>query len=273
MSSEPLVRSSRRGAAAVVELNVPQKRNLLSVPLVDALVAQVEAAEAEAGVRALVVTGAGSAFCAGADLKVLESAAVGDFASVRRIYDGFLRVRASPLLTIAAVNGPATGAGFNLALVCDLRYAARSAVFDSRFSAIHVHPGGGNAWLMTRAVGAQEAVLSVLLGESWSAMQALHRGLVAQVVDDERLIEFACVVANRLARHDRAYVARVLQTLRAASSGASHGEILEAEAEAQQWSLTQPNARAALAAARRRISSAVAQAPEQGGLGQDGEGL
>ena len=99
----------------------------------------------------VVLTGAGKAFCAGAELSVLRAAADGDFDSVRPVYEGFLRVLRSPLPTIAAVNGPAVGAGFNLALACDVRLAGRHAIFDTRFTQLRLHPGGGHTWLLARA--------------------------------------------------------------------------------------------------------------------------
>jgi enoyl-CoA hydratase len=240
------------GCAAVITLNNPARRNVLTAESVAALVEAVEHAESRPSLRAIVITGAGRAFCAGAELSILEDAGSGDFAPVRALYDGFLRVMNSPLLTIAAVNGPAVGAGMNLALVCDIRLAADSAFFDTRFARLHVHPGGGNAWLMHRAVGYQNSCLALLLGEVWDASTALSRGLVAQVVHGDRLREDACALAERVEGHDREVVGRVL--LRAVRDGATHSETLELEAEAQRWSLAQPNAAAALAAIRGQIS-------------------
>lgn len=257
MAEKDLVTAHRAGCAVVITLNLPARRNLLTGPSVNAMVSSVEAAESDPEVRALIFTGAGTAFCAGADLAILERAAEGDFDNVRRIYDSFLRVMRSPLLTIAAVNGPAMGAGLNLVLACDLRLAGRSAVFDTRFSALHVHPGGGNAWLMNAAVGGQEALLGVLLGEWWNAEEARARGLVARVVDDESLLAVACELAERVAHHDREYVCRVISALRAARSGADHGQVLEMETDSQEWSLRQEKAAASLAAARRRISGSA----------------
>jgi enoyl-CoA hydratase/carnithine racemase len=112
------------GAVARVTLDDPGRRNILSGALVGELTAAFDELEGRGAVTAVVLTGAGPAFCAGADLADLLAGADGDPAPVRRVYSGFDRVRRSPLLTIAAVNGPAVGAGMNLALVCDLRIAA-----------------------------------------------------------------------------------------------------------------------------------------------------
>lgn len=242
------------GCAAVITLNTPDRRNVLTATSVAALVDAVEQAESLPSVRAIVITGAGRAFCAGAELSILENASSGDFAPVRAVYDGFLRVMHSPLLTVAAVNGPAVGAGMNLALVCDIRLAADTAIFDTRFARLHVHPGGGNAWLMHQAVGYQNACLAVLLGEVWDAPTALSRGLVARVVARDQLLDDACALAEHVAGHDREFVGRLLSTLRTVRAGATHSETLELEADAQAWSLGRPNAKAALSAIRARIS-------------------
>src|ERR671920_1584162 len=98
--------------------------------------------------------GAPPAFCAGADLGNLAEA-TGD--GLGRIYEGFLRIARSPLPTLAAVNGAAVGAGMNLALVCDVRLAARRAPFDTRFIDLGLHPGGGHTWMLRNAVGPQVA--------------------------------------------------------------------------------------------------------------------
>lgn len=253
MSDPQSVLFEQVGCAAVITLNTPDRRNVLTASAVAALVDAVEQAESRPSVRAIVVTGAGRAFCAGAELGILENAGDGDFAPVRAVYEGFLRVLHSPLLTIAAVNGPAVGAGLNLALVCDIRLAADTAIFDTRFARLHVHPGGGNAWLLHQAVGYQNACLAVLLGEVWDAPTALSRGLIARILPPGQLLDDACALAEQVASHDREFVGRVLSTLRAVRAGATHAETLELEAEAQEWSLGQPNAKAALSALRARL--------------------
>jgi enoyl-CoA hydratase len=252
-----LVATERVGCAAIITLNTPARRNLLTSASVAALVTAVENAEADPAVKALVITGAGRAFCSGADLELLEKASGGEFAPVRGVYEAFLRVMRSPLLTIAAVNGPAVGAGLNLALVCDVRLAAESAMFDARFMKLHIHPGGGHSWLMHRAVGDQAAAMAILFGEVWDAPTALSHGLVARVIADDGLLDCALAMTKRLAGHDSELIRRMVATLRHVNSGATHGEILEMEADAQRWSLAQPNARAALAGIRAALGHPV----------------
>ncbi len=181
MPDNELVTLHHRGGVAVVTLNDPRRRNILTRPLVQALAAAMDEAERADTARCIVVTGAGAAFCAGAELSTLRAAADGDFASVESVYLGFLRVRESPLPTIAAVNGPAVGAGFNLALACDIRLAGPAAVFDTRFAELRLHPGGGHTWMLARAVGQQQATLACLFGAVWDAGAAREVGLVAAV--------------------------------------------------------------------------------------------
>ena len=126
-----------------------------------------------------MLTGEPPAFCSGADVAALgslvaSSRTTASAARSRSIYEGFLRVLRSPLPTVAAVNGPAVGAGLNLALACDVRLAGESARFDTRFLRIGLHPGGGHAWMLDRAVGPQAAAAMVLFGAA--ARRAARRG-------------------------------------------------------------------------------------------------
>jgi enoyl-CoA hydratase/carnithine racemase len=139
---------------AVVTLDDPERRNALSATLAGELVATLDALDASDEVGAVVVTGAPPAFCAGADLSELGTSRE---RGLRQIYEGFLRVARMTVPTIAAVNGAAVGAGMNLALACDVRLAARSARFDTRFLQLGIHPGGGHTWMLRRLVGEQAA--------------------------------------------------------------------------------------------------------------------
>ena len=135
---------------ATLTLDDPDRRNVVSAALNDAVVAAMDELERRDDVGAVVVTGAGRAFCAGADLDDL--AACRDEATLSEIYSGFLRLAASPLPTVAAVNGAAVGAGLNMALACDLIVAGESARFDTRFLQLGIHPGGGHTWMMRNIV-------------------------------------------------------------------------------------------------------------------------
>src|SRR5205807_2824042 len=127
-SALSLVRTEVDGGVGLVTLDDPKRRNALSLDMVDEIVAAFDRLEADGSVGAIVVTGAPPAFCAGADLSHLGQGP--EAGGLRSVYEGFLRVGRSTLPTLAAVNGPAVGAGVNLALACDVRLAARSGRFD-----------------------------------------------------------------------------------------------------------------------------------------------
>lgn len=166
---------------AVITINDPDRRNAVTFEISAALRAAVDAAEADTDVHALIVTGAGKAFCAGANLTALGEATEN---GLRVIYDGFLAVANCTLPTIAAVNGAAVGAGLNLALAADVRIAGPHALFDPRFQKLGIHPGGGATWMLQRAVGPQVARASLLFGMSFDAETAVRHGLALKVAED-----------------------------------------------------------------------------------------
>jgi len=143
-----------------------------------------------------VVTGEGKAFCAGADLSQLGASRE---QGLRHIYGGFLRINSSPLVTVAAVNGAAVGAGMNLALACDVRVVGTSARFDTRFLALGIGPGGGHTWWLQRLVGPQAAAAMVLCGQVIDADAAHRLGLAWQVVPDDELLAVATGLATAAA--------------------------------------------------------------------------
>lgn len=245
---------TRHGGVAVLSLNEPQARNALSAELVAEIASAFDTLEADESVRAVVLTGEGKAFCAGARLATLRAAADGDFDSVKAVYDGFLRVYRSPLPTIAAVNGPAVGAGFNLALACDIRLAGQRARFDTRFAELRIHPGGGHCWLLARAVGQQQATLACLFGEQWDAVEAKSVGLVAAVHPDDELLGAAIALGRRLDAQEPAFVRRLTATLRQSLVIGQHDEALAHETIAQQWSTTRPQFLDGVRAIEQRIA-------------------
>ncbi|HET9091603.1 MAG TPA: enoyl-CoA hydratase-related protein [Acidimicrobiales bacterium] len=245
------VRVERRGGFAVVVLDDPGRRNALSLEMASELTEAVSVLEESGEVRAFVVTGAPPAFCAGADLAQLGSA---DETRLRAIYAGFERVVRSPLLTVAAVNGPAVGAGINLALACDVRLAAESARFDTRFLALGLHPGGGHSWMLERAVSHSEAVAMLFGGEAVSGAEAERIGLAHRCVADDELAETAEAFVATAAAAPPELVARMKATLSLARRS-SYDEALEHEVSEQLWSIGQPAFAERLAALRSKISS------------------
>lgn len=231
---------STRDGIATLTLNDPDHRNAISPAMATELADSVRGIAEDEAVRCLVVTGAGSAFCAGANLAALSSA---DERSLRGIYRAFTSVRDFPLPTIAAVNGPAVGAGMNLALSCDVRFAARSARFDTRFLRLGLHPGGGHLWAMNHAVGRQGAAAMTLFGEPIDGHRAEQVGLAWRCCEDWRLLPEVRAFAEHVASAPRALVARITRTLREVDSVPDADTALEAELAAQLWSLGQESFR------------------------------
>jgi enoyl-CoA hydratase len=221
--------------------------------MVDLVTSAMDELEADEGIGAIVVTGAAPAFCSGADVSALLSLGADgqDPRDVRDVYAGFLRILESPLPTVAAVNGPAVGAGFNLALACDVRVAGTSARFDARFLRIGIHPGGGHTWLLDRAVGPQAAAALNLFGERLDGERAASTGLAWECVADDELVDRAVELASRAADAPRELAQRVKATLRQAPWHASFDDALTFELEHQAWSFRQPEFVARLRAPRK----------------------
>jgi enoyl-CoA hydratase len=239
------------GGVAVLTLNDPDHRNVLRADLVDDLVSAYDWIEGQPEIGAVVLTGAGKAFCAGADLSDLGEARE---AGLRHIYEGFLRVGRSPLPTIAAVNGPAVGAGMNLALVCDIRIAATSARFDTRFLQLGIHPGGGHTWMLQRIVGPQATAAMVLFGEILDGAGAERTGLAWACVPDDDLLATCLHLAGRAAAAPRDLVRETKQTLADVSGLDLHDDAVERELRTQLWSMDQPEFAELLAKMKRRVT-------------------
>jgi len=248
------------GAVAVVTLDDPSHRNMLSARLVAELIEAMDTLESDPEVGAVVVTGAPPAFCAGADLgnlaterDRLSEAGTGAEAGLRGIYEGFLRVANCALPTVAAVNGPAVGAGLNLALACDVRIAGRSARFVTRFLDLGLHPGGGHTFMLQRVGGAQLAAAMVLFGERLDGPAAASHGLAWRCVQDDQLLEEAVSLALRAASVPRPLAIRAKDTLRQVAALDEHDAAVDVEIAAQMWSLGEPFFSERLAALRARV--------------------
>lgn len=176
-----LVRYALADRVVVITVNDPDRRNAVTEAMSCELRDAVQRAESDSQAHAVVITGAGKAFCAGADLSALGAATD---QGLERIYAGFMAVARCALPTIAAVNGAAVGAGLNLALAADVRIAGPHAMFDPRFQKLGIHPGGGATWMLHRAVGPQVARAALLFGMRFDAEDAVRHGLALSVADD-----------------------------------------------------------------------------------------
>jgi len=239
------------GRVALVTLDDPKRRNALNLDLCAELVEAVEALEQDDTVGALVVTGNPPAFCAGADLSQLGAS---QRDGLKKIYAGFLRVASSSLPTIAAVNGAAVGAGMNLALACDVRLAARSARFDTRFVDLGLHPGGGHTWMMRRIVGPQATAAMVLFGQILDGAEAERVGLVWRCVDDDALLDDAIAMAARAASGPPELVPVIKQSIADMATIDDHEAAVERELDPQVESLNRPAFAERLAAIQARIT-------------------
>jgi enoyl-CoA hydratase len=240
------------GRSALITVNDPDRRNAVTAEISAGLRAAVARAEADSGVHAVIVTGAGSAFCAGADLSALGSAAG---AGLRALYDGFLAVAGCALPTVAAVNGPAVGAGLNLALACDVRIAGPRALFDARFQKLGIHPGGGMTWMLQRAAGPEVARAALLFGMRFDAEAAVRHGVALTMADDP--VAAAVELAAGPAAAPREVVIATKATMRTTVSPGSvdtdqHAFAVEAEVGPQAESIQSPEFAQRLASARRR---------------------
>src|SRR3979411_2736640 len=180
----------RSGAVTTLRIDAPERRGALDVELGAEIVAACDSLREDRSVRCVVVTGTGRDFCSGADLGAVRDLARGVLARrelLQRYYRAFLDVRDLPQPTIAAVGGPAVGAGLNLALCCDLRVASESARFGATFVRLGIHPGGGAAYLLARLVGPARAWEVRLVGELVDGRRALDMGMVNRVVADGEL--------------------------------------------------------------------------------------
>lgn len=234
----PLVTLHAHGSVRTITLRDPNKLNALSWPLLEELQAAVATVAADGQARALVVTGEGRAFCSGADLGSL----FGDLTRpddvlkqvLRDVYATFLGIRDLTIPTIAAVQGPAVGAGMNIALACDVIVGGRDVAFSPSFSRIGLQPGGGCHWMLTQRIGAANAMAALYSGASIGAERALALGLVQEVADDPqaRALDLASDYATRDVQVMRD-IKRIVRMATASDLEAT----LEAESSAQAQSL------------------------------------
>lgn len=242
--SEPLVSlvlSSQRGAVRTLTLNRPAALNSFTTEMHRALLAELDAAAADASVRCVVLTGAGRGFCAGQDLAdpavapdLTPGAAPKDLgAVVAQCYGPLMRrLRSMPVPVVAAVNGVAAGAGANIALACDLVLAGRSASFIQAFAKIGLIPDSAGTWLLPRLAGRARALGLALLGDKLPAAEAERLGLIWRCVDDTALADDAQALAERLAAMPTRALVQTRLAMDAAQ-GLTLEQALDAEARLQ----------------------------------------
>jgi len=219
---------------ATITLDRADALNALTVPLKEELLAALARVGADPAIGAVVLTGAGRAFCAGQDLRErLEPGAAPLEIEIRERYNPIiLAMRRLEKPIVGAINGIAAGAGASLAFACDVRIAAEGASFLLAFARVGLVPDSGATWLLPRLVGAAKAAELALTGEALSAADAERLGLVARVVPAESVVTEAQAMAARLGSMAPRAVALTKRALES-SWTASLEEQLELEAELQ----------------------------------------
>jgi enoyl-CoA hydratase len=191
------------GGVVTLTLSLPERRNAMTGELTARWGEAIASLRGDRSVRAIVVTGAGPAFCAGGDLSWIAESPDLTVDAIRDrmlpFYRTWLSIRDLEAPSIAAVNGAAVGAGLCLALACDLRYAGRSTRMSAPFTRLGMHAGMAATWLLPEAVGISAARDLLLTGRAVDAEEALRLGLVSAVYDDDVLVAKATEVAYRIA--------------------------------------------------------------------------
>jgi enoyl-CoA hydratase/carnithine racemase len=209
-TADPFLIRERHKHVLLVRMNSPDTRNALSEPSqMDEFVRLAQDIRDDSSVKVLVLTGIGTAFCAGGNLKDMRDRKGMFSGSAYDIRGGYRRgIQRIPLAlydletpTIAAINGPAIGAGLDLACTCDIRIASDNATFAESFVKLGIVPGDGGAWLLPRVIGMPKASLMALSGETIDAAKGLAWDLVTAVVKPTELISVALDLAARIAEH------------------------------------------------------------------------
>ncbi len=217
----------------VWELNRPDRLNALDWDMADALDAVINGLPECA--RAVIITGAGRAFSAGGDFAFLEARPQKPPAENKetmiRFYEAFLKIRDMDVPVIAAVNGPAVGAGFCFALACDIRIASQSACFAANFVRVGIHPGMAATGLLKAAVGDARAAELMYTGRMVEAEEAFRIGIVSNIVQDGSVIDAAMAIADDIQRGSPLAVAELKKTLTAGTQALA--SVCQREAEAQ----------------------------------------
>jgi enoyl-CoA hydratase len=251
----PLRRDRHDDGVVVLMLDQPERRNAMSAELTAAWAAAIPELAADPSVRCVVVTGAGNAFSAGGDLSWLEEGGALDVDALRArmlpFYRAWLSIRQLEVPTIAALNGPAVGAGMALALACDLRYAVPEARLSVPFTSLGLHAGMATTWLLPEVAGLAVARELLLTGRVLTGSEAVQLGVVNRTFPAETFRADVLQVAHTVAT--RAPLATRLTKVALASGG--HGSFeaaLDWESLAQPVTMTTDDLREGVRAQRER---------------------
>lgn len=232
MSYEHILYATAEGVATIT-LNRPEKLNSFTARMAEETVHALHASKADAHVRAIILTGAGRAFCAGQDLAEATAPGVRIEDLVEKQYNTIVRlIREMPKPVLVAVNGVAAGAGANIAYACDLAFAAETAVFVQSFIHIGLIPDSGGTYTLPRLVGMQRAFGQMILADKIPAKRAEELGMIWKAVPDADLLGEVMTVARKLATMPTKGIALTKQALNR-SQGATLDQQLQVERELQ----------------------------------------
>src|SRR5918998_545052 len=231
------IKVTLEAGVSTVTLNRPEKLNAFAGHMRRDLAEALEQAASDKAVRVVVLTGAGRGFCAGADVKFMQELMErDDVEEFRRLLGAGRRVltaiRQMAKPVVASVNGPAYGAGFNLALACDIRIASETASFSQSFVKVGLHPDWGGTYFLPRVVPSNIACEMFFLGEAFDAQQALRYGIVNRVVPESELAAETRQLAERLRAAPHASIAAAKHAVYM-SEEESLERMLQYETEAQ----------------------------------------
>lgn len=249
--------TERHGAVGVIALNRPQARNALGMGLTIELRRALREAAEDRAMRALVLTGRGGSFCAGADVKEWADKTKGDnpWPDMNWVEESLKlvqQVHNMPKPCIAMIDGAAVGAGLDMALACDFRYASDRSKFICSYTNIGYNPDCGGTWLMPRVIGLEAAKLFAFTGELWSAAKALEHKLVSQVIPQARLQEETLAFAQKLAAGPTVAIAQAKRLLNSANTRSLSDQQLEEVAAGKICATTKDHAEGLAAANERR---------------------
>lgn len=235
------VRLEQVGNVRHLVLDAPERRNALDMPMLAEISAAIDDVIDDADARALVVSGEGKAFCAGANLDSLfgdtsrPAFALRD--DLKKVYGSFLKLGDLKIPTISAVNGAAVGAGVNIALACDVVIAGPRAKFGITFADIGLHPGGGCSWFLVQKLGKARALDVILNAEIIDGETAMEIGLATKLADDP--VAVALESAERWAQRDPGLVRDMKRAVQLAAQS-DLASVLEFESWAQASSVGKP---------------------------------
>lgn len=238
-----------QGTIAIVTLNRPDQRNSMSPDLLDGFARALDQVLNHKELRCVIITGRGSCFSAGADLKG-ELQRPGQLPHERSyaMYVPFLRVLDIPVPVIGALNGHTVGGGLGLALVCDIRVGCQDSQYGANFAQLGFHPGMAITHLLPRAVGASRAAEMLYAGEKISGTQAAAWGLLSYAVPKDQVFERAWALADRIASNAPIAVRLTKQTLQPAGFAGEVRAAAYREAFAQAATLETKDSREGIAA-------------------------